>query len=155
MTNKADGLTESAQNLTGKTTAIAAEASGWIAHNIVDILLAAAAGLVIALILLGLRSLGCKMMARWGSTDPHWPAIFGRVLAKTNLFFIVMCSAGLVAEHAATPPAILRIVEILFVIAAALQAAIWGRELVLGYVQHRAGIDDEHSTLASPASSPA
>ncbi|HEX8579417.1 MAG TPA: mechanosensitive ion channel domain-containing protein, partial [Allosphingosinicella sp.] len=61
----------------------------------------------------------------------------------------VTCAAELVAEHAATPPAILRVINILFVIAAVLQAAIWVRELILGYIQHRAGIDDEHSTLSS------
>ena len=35
-----------------------------------------------------------------------------------------------------------------FVIAASLQAAIWARELILGYVAHRTG-DQEQSTLAS------
>jgi small-conductance mechanosensitive channel len=81
--------------------------------------------------------------------NPHWPLIFAKAAARTNIFFIVMCSAALVAEHAATPPQILRAVNFLFVIAAVLQAAIWVRELVLGYVQHRAGFDDEHSTLSS------
>jgi small-conductance mechanosensitive channel len=68
------------------------------------------------------------------------------------MFFIVMTSAHLVAEHAETPPAILRIIHILFVIAAAIQAAIWGRELILGFVEKRAGVDDEHSTLGSAIS---
>jgi small-conductance mechanosensitive channel len=81
--------------------------------------------------------------------NPHWPLIFAKAAAKTNLFFIVMCAAELVAEHAATPAAILRVINILFVIAAVLQAAIWVRELVLGYIQHRAGVDDEQSTLSS------
>jgi small-conductance mechanosensitive channel len=55
----------------------------------------------------------------------------------------------LVAEHAETPPAILQAINFLFVIAATIQAAIWAREFILGYIQHRAGVDDEHSTLSS------
>jgi small-conductance mechanosensitive channel len=71
------------------------------------------------------------------------------VLAKTTMFFIVMCALELVAEHAATPPSVLRAINILFVIAAAFQAAIWARELILGLVQHKVGVDDSHSTLGS------
>jgi small-conductance mechanosensitive channel len=150
MTSKADGANDAAQNLSEKTGSLAADASAWLSHNIVDILIASAVGLAIALILIGLRRLGCRLVSRMTvGSEANWPLIFARVLSKTSLFFIIMCSAGLVAEHAATPPAILRVIEILFVVAAALQAAIWARELVVGYLQHRVGIDDEHSTLAS------
>jgi small-conductance mechanosensitive channel len=60
-----------------------------------------------------------------------------------------MVSIALVAEHANTPPALLRAVHFLFVIAAAFQAAIWARELILGFVEHRVGTASEHSTLGS------
>ena len=139
---------EAPLNLSERSARLAAETSAWIGGNGVDILIATGFGIVIALILLGLRSLGCRLVGRLRA-EPHWPLIFARVLARTNLFFIIMSSAELVAEHAATPPFILRVVHILFVIAAAVQAAVWGRELVLGYIQHRVGTDDEHSTLAS------
>ncbi|MEO7178240.1 MAG: mechanosensitive ion channel domain-containing protein, partial [Allosphingosinicella sp.] len=62
--------------------------------------------------------------------------------------FIVFTSAQLVAEHASTPPALMGLIHVGFVIAASIQAAIWGRELILGYVAHRTG-DQEQSTLAS------
>ena len=139
-----------ARNLTDKSEALAAEAGRWISNNAVDIVLAAFAGILIALALIGIRSLGARMVRRMAAAEnPHWPLIFARVVAKTNIFFIVMCAAELVVEHADTPPAILRVVNILFVIAAAFQAAFWVRELVVGYVHQRAGIQDEHSTLAS------
>jgi small-conductance mechanosensitive channel len=150
MTNKAAGVTDTAQDLSQKGGALLTESSAWFSGHIVDILLASGIGLVIAALLIGLRSLGCRMVARLsGGAEPHWPLIFARVLAKTNIYFIVMCSAELVAEHAATPPAVLRIIHILFTITASIQAAIWARELVLGYIQHRVGIDDENSSLAS------
>lgn len=137
-------------NLLTKSATLADEASAWVTGNMVDILIAAAIGVVIALVLIGIRSLGCRLVRRLSGED--WPAIFARAVAKTNLFFIVMCSAELVSEHAATPPALLRAVHILFVVAAALQAAIWARELILGYVHRRAGVDDGHSNLASALS---
>ncbi|HEY0150148.1 MAG TPA: mechanosensitive ion channel family protein [Allosphingosinicella sp.] len=150
MTNQSGRVTDAAQNFTEQTAAIAGEASRWITTNAVDVGLAAIAGTVIALILVGIRGLAVRTVRKMAAADnPHWPLIFAKAVARTNLYFIVMCSAELVAEHAATPAEILRIVNILFVIAAALQAAIWARELVLGYIQHRAGVDDEHSTLSS------
>ncbi|HEY0111726.1 MAG TPA: mechanosensitive ion channel domain-containing protein [Allosphingosinicella sp.] len=143
-------MAEPEQNLLVKTSALTREASAWVSGNIVDILIAGGIGIVVALVLVGIRSLGCRFVARLKGEE--WPAIFARAVAKTNLFFIVMCSAALVAEHAETPPSLLRVINILFVVAAAIQAAVWVRELVLGYVQRRVGIDDEHSTLASAVS---
>jgi small-conductance mechanosensitive channel len=134
-------------NFIEKSNALAAEASAWVSGNIVGILVAAAIGVAIALAMLAVRSLGCKLIARWGG-DPHWPAIFARALARTKIYFIVATSAQLVAEYANTPPALLQAIHVAFVIAASLQAAIWARELILGYVAHRTG-DQEQGTLAS------
>ncbi|HEY0043990.1 MAG TPA: mechanosensitive ion channel family protein [Allosphingosinicella sp.] len=152
--NKSAGATpKGAHNLSEKTSGLVSEASAWIANNSVDIALAAVMGILIALALIGIRSLGCRLVQRLGAgANTHWPSIFAEALARTNMFFIVATSANLVAEHAATPPAILRVIHIIFVIAAAIQAAIWGRELILGFVEKRAGVDDEHSTLGSAIS---
>jgi small-conductance mechanosensitive channel len=138
------------ENMLTRSARLADEASAWVSGNIVDILIAAAIGVVIALVLIGIRTLGCRLVQRLSGED--WPAIFARAVAKTNLFFIIMCSAELVAEHAATPPALLRAIHIVFVVAAAIQAAIWARELILGYVHRRAGVDVENSNLASALS---
>ena len=135
-------------NFIAKSSALATEAQAWVGGNLVGILVASAIGVAIALAMLAIRSLGCRLIARLG-TDPHWPAIFAKALAKTKLYFIIFTSAELVAEHANTPPVLLSAIHVGFVIAASLQAAIWARELILGYVAHRTGADDEHSTLAS------
>jgi small-conductance mechanosensitive channel len=71
------------------------------------------------------------------------------VLGRTTVVFIVACAAELVAEHAATPPAVMGAIHFLFVIAAAIQAALWARELIIGVVEHRAELDAEHRSLAS------
>ncbi len=141
-------MTEAAQNLSEKTARLANEASSWLAGNIVDILIAAGIASVIALALVGVRRFGYRMIAT-RAEGIDWRTIFGRVLSRTTLFFIIMCSLELVAEHAATPPTLLRAISTLFVVAAALQAAIWARELILGLVQQKVGVDEAHSTLGS------
>jgi small-conductance mechanosensitive channel len=140
----ADGSTG---NFISKSSALATEAQAWVSGNAVGILVATAIGVAIALAMLAVRSLGCRLIARLGG-DPHWPAIFAHALAKTKIYFIIFTSAQLVADHASTPPALLGAIHGGFVIAACLQAAIWARELILGYVAHRTG-DEEQSTLAS------
>jgi len=150
MSNANNGsVAEAAQNLSEKSVEIVTQTSGWISTNALDILIAGGLGVVIALVLLGVRALACRLMASGSDGDTHWRIIFARVLSKTNLFFIVMCSAEMVGELAATPPAVLSVIHFLFVIAAAFQAAIWARELILGFVQHRVGVAEEHSTLGS------
>jgi small-conductance mechanosensitive channel len=135
-------------NLSQKTGRIADRTSDWIAANSVDLLLATGAALLIAALLLGLRAFGHRLI-RDRSDDLHWRTIFGRVLSRTSLIFIILCAIQIVAENAATPPAALRIINILFTIAAAIQAAVWARELVLGLIQHRIGDADQHSALGT------
>jgi small-conductance mechanosensitive channel len=134
--------------VSGRMAAFAADFSHWVSGNIIGIVVAAAIGTAIALAMIAVRTLGCKLIEKLG-TDPHWPVIFARVLAKTKVYFIILLSAKLVVDHAQTPPAILSFVHDLFIIAFAIQAAIWARELVLGYIEHRVGADEGHSTLGS------
>ena len=148
MNNVGEPAPDPSMNLVEKSSALAAEASSWLGNNIVDILIAVGIGTLIALVLLGLRGFGHKLVAnRKDGID--WRTVVGRVLSKTTLFFIVMCSAELVSEYAATPPTLYRTINVLFVIAAALQAAIWGRELILGLIQHKVGEEESHTTLGS------
>jgi small-conductance mechanosensitive channel len=137
-----------AEKFSGKAAHIIDEAGRWLAGNSVDILIAALIGVAIGLALLAVRSLGCKWL-KAGEKGTRWRIIFARMLARTTIFFIVMASAMLVAENAETPPAIFRVINVLFVIAAAFQAAIWVRELILGFIEHRVGPDEAHSILGS------
>ncbi|HEV2079642.1 MAG TPA: mechanosensitive ion channel family protein [Allosphingosinicella sp.] len=137
-----------ATNLSERSERLVGETSDWVTNNSVDILIAAGAALLIALILLGLRSFGQRILSD-DRPDGKWRGIFARVLSKTTLFFIIASSAALVAEHAETPPNLLRVIEVLFVVAASVQAAIWARELILGLIEHRVGVAHDHSTLGS------
>jgi small-conductance mechanosensitive channel len=135
-------------SLSQKTNRVAQQTSEWFTANSVDLLLATGAALLIAALLLGLRAFGHKLV-RDRSDDLHWRTIVGRVLSRTSLIFILLCAIQIVAENAATPPTALRIINILFTIAAALQAAVWARELVLGLLQHRLGESDPNSALGT------
>ena len=141
-------VADSAEDLTEKSVHLASEASTWVTGNVTDILTAGGFAVAIVLVLMGLRAFGHRIVSR--QTDGiDWRMVIGRVLSRTTMFFMVMCALELVAEHADTPPTLLRAINVLFVIAAAFQAAIWGRELILGLVQHKVGDDDAHSTLGS------
>ena len=136
-------------NLIQKSELLANEASAWVRGNSVDILIAATIGAMIAAVLIGLRSFGHRLVRDRGD-GINWRIVIGRVLSKTTLYFIILCAAELVAEYAATPPGLLRAINVLFVITASFQAAIWGRELVLGLIEHRVGaVENAHSTLGS------
>lgn len=146
MTNAASNSAD----LATQASSLVHDTGAWLTSNTVNIALAVGAATIIALVLLGIRALGCRLIERARGTDAYWRLIFARVLARTGFFFIVTASAELVADHAATPPSLMRVIHIAFVIAVALQAAIWVRELVLGIVEHRAGVeDDERSSLGS------
>lgn len=136
-------------NITERVSTIARDASAWVSGNTTNILLSVALGAAVGLGLLGLRSLACRLVERARKTEPHWRTIFARVIAQTRFFFIVMCAAQLVAESAATPPSLLLVIRTLFIIAAAFQGAIWGRELIIGYVEYRVGPESQHSSLGS------
>jgi small-conductance mechanosensitive channel len=128
------------------------EVSDWVSANSLDLGLAAVVAILIALALITLRSIGRRIVRKSGGRR-DWRTIIAHAVSRTSLFFILMCAAKLVTGQAAAPPPVIgRTVDILFIIAAAFQAAVWGRELILGFVQHRVGTEDDHSRLGSAIS---
>ena len=108
--------------------------------------LVVALGLVAAMLLL--REIGRRITA----ADPecrNWRSVVGRVLAKTSVAFMIAAALDIVATYAGLPPRLGRLVDILFIIAAALQGAVWGRELILALISRRVAEDNGESTLAN------
>ncbi len=149
MTNSiaANGI-ETAQDFGARGAQAARDVSDWFSHNSTDIALALSAAALIALVLIGLRQFGHRLVRDRGELV-DWRTIVGRVLARTSLFFILMCAIELVVAQTDAPYPIRRTVEILFIVAAAFQGAVWGRELILGFIHHRVGEADAHSNLGS------
>jgi small-conductance mechanosensitive channel len=141
-------VTEAAENLSEASLDLVSETANWVTDNSMDILIGGGVAAVIAVLLLGLRAFGHRLIGD-DSSDQHWRTIFGRALSKTSLFFIVMVAAALVVKNTETPALVARVINFLFVVSAAFQAAIWARELILGLIQHQVGDEDENSTLGS------
>ena len=120
----------------------------WISVNFLSIVVAGVTGAIIIAALYGIRMLGLRL-CRNEAMRGHWPVILGRAIARTSLFFIVMLAARLVSGYAHPPEAIDTTIRFLFTVAAAIQGAIWVRELIVGAVEYRAGPDDAMSSLGS------
>ena len=123
----------------------------WLGNNIDSLLIGAlVAGGIVALMLIA-RAIGSRMLAG----DPQctrWRGIIGNVLARTGILFMVAAAIAIVVSYAAVPPKLARLSEILFIVAAALQAAVWAREIVIGVVRSRVGDDPGASTLGNAMS---
>jgi small-conductance mechanosensitive channel len=118
----------------------------WFDANREGLLIGTIVALVIVAVMLLLREVGRRTLARnsegWG-----WHTVIGRVLAKTNLAFMVLAAAEVVATYADLPHKIARLLYIAFVVAFALQGAVWGRELILGLIGHRVARENGSGTL--------
>lgn len=105
------------------------------------------AATVIYLLLRSLRGLGQRLCRR-GPGDGGWAVIFGRAIAKTGTIFMIALAARLVVNYGDAPPQIADTIRFVFIIVAVVQAAVWGRELILGFVEHRT-VAGENEALSS------
>ncbi len=123
----------------------------WLQENSEALLLGTLVAFVLVAIMLGLREIGRRITSR----DPDcttWRSVIGRVLAKTSLAFMVFAALDIVTTFAEPHRRIGRIFDILFIIAFALQGAVWGRELILGLIGRRVREDTGESTLGNAMS---
>ena len=121
----------------------------WISNSSLRVVLAVAIGTGIVVLLLGVKALGIRL-CRSDADGIHWRSVFGRMLAKTKLLFMIALAAELVVGFADAPDVVRSTVRFFWVIGFAIQSALWARELVLGLIEHRAGGDAaETSALGS------
>ncbi len=109
---------------------------GWFREHSLELAIALLAGAVIVLILLGLRGLGQRLCRR-DAVRTGWATIIGRVIARTSNLFIIAVAARLVVNFAEAPEAVSKTIAFLFIIIAVIQAAIWAREFILGFIEHK------------------
>ena len=124
---------------------------GWAIANRDNLVVGALVAAAIVAVMLVLRAIGHRLAA----ADPEcraWRGVIGRVLSKTTILFMIAAAVDIVCNYAPVPPRIGRLADILFVIAAAIQAAIWAREIILGVISNRVGDDDGSSTLGNALS---
>lgn len=107
------------------------------------------AAAMVALMLL-LRLVGARLL-QWEEAAGRfgWRSVIGRVLAKTSILFMVATAIDVVAHYVEPPERALHIVDALFIIAFALQGAIWARELILALIARRIGDDSGNPALSN------
>jgi small-conductance mechanosensitive channel len=121
---------------------------GWVLANLEGLALGALAAAGIVGLMLVMRWFGHRIVA----SDPEnfrWKGIIGRVLSKTTIFFMVAAAIDIVVSYTSIPAKLARLADILFIVAAAFQAAIWAREIIIGVVRSRVGDDPGASTLGN------
>lgn len=125
-----------------------ADTLAWLSGNSLQIMIGLAAGAAIVLALMTTRWIGMRI-CRTDPTHTHWRTVLGRVLERTRFWFMLALAARVVVSIAQAPEPWGRITQIAFIVAAALQAALWARELALGVIEHRAGAYEESSGVGS------
>ena len=103
---------------------------------------------------------GVMLVMRWIGHrilegDPEvlgWKGIIGRVFAKTTILFMVAAAIDIVASYAVIPAKLSHLADMFFTVAAAFQAAIWAREIIIGVIRGRVGEDPGASTLGNAMS---
>lgn len=136
-----------AASVSSKITAIWTTTSQWVSANSADIAIAVFVGVGLYLLLEFARGLGMRLRHR---SDPlGLTPIVGRLFAKTGHVFMAMVSAKLVAGHTSPPAFMAQAINVLFVITAVFQGAVWLRELIMGVLERRASNSHSGETLAN------
>jgi small-conductance mechanosensitive channel len=115
----------------------------WISHHWLQVLIAIGVGVLIFLALHFVKSLGHRLCKR-DETGRGWYTVFGRAIAKTGNFFIILTSAELVTGIGQAPDQLRQVIHFLFTVASVFQGAIWAREIILGAIEHRTAADHDH-----------
>lgn len=121
----------------------------WVQGNAVELGIALAAAVIVFLLLSWLKRFAAKI-ARENENRAELKSIIARTLARTSKFFRIMVAVELVNRYANAPTMLARTIDVLFTIAVVMQVAIWVREIILGFIERRAGnAQHERDTLAS------
>jgi len=126
---------------------LSVEGSVWLSDHYMDLIIAGVVGAGIFFLLGAIKRLAARYV-RSNEDFTGYRAIFGKAIARTGKFFMLMVSAELVVNFASAPTSLDRVVHALFTISVVIQVAIWLREIILGLIVRRTSQDpDQHETL--------
>lgn len=126
------------------------DTSSWLASNSLRIIIAVGIAALLVVLLLGLQN-AVKRLCRNNEPLIGWRTIIGRMAAKTRFWFLVVVASRLVSGYADIPPSLNQTIGFLFTIGMTFQATLWAREVVLGFIEHRAGGPEESSSTLGSA----
>jgi small-conductance mechanosensitive channel len=126
-----------------------AQTVDWLGDNSTKVAIAGGAGIAIFFVLVAIKKLGGRLVGE-ASAVTNLKSIVGRVCQRTGYAFLVLLSIKIVLGFADAPALLQHFVTFVFTIGFTIQVAVWVREIVLGYVEYRAGLSDhDHSALGS------
>lgn len=134
----------------GQLRTIGNQLVSWFEVHGGELVLACLAGLLTYLILRIARRWVRRAATRQADGQGVGATVL-RTLARTRHFFLVMTAARLVVGYANAPQLIDQTIRFLFIVAVALQVAIWAKEVVMTLVRHRAS-GAQSETLANALS---
>ncbi|WP_246605868.1 mechanosensitive ion channel family protein [Sphingobium xanthum] len=120
--------------------------SHWFEVHWLQITVAIGVGIAIYLLLNFLRGLGKKLQQR--DQAPGLLTVAGRTIRRTSHLFMVIVAARLVAGYASPPALLLTTIRFLFTVVAAIQVALWVREIIIGLIEQRTS-QEGSETLAN------
>jgi len=121
----------------------------WLRTDSLAAALGVGAAVLLYLLFITIRAAACRMIGTRHDIAT-WRGFAHRMISRTRSFFLGALAAELVTNFVAPPGQLRTVIAFLFTIGAAMQGAIWVRELVLGLVERRAAsVDDDGPALAS------
>ncbi|HEY1125976.1 MAG TPA: mechanosensitive ion channel domain-containing protein [Sphingobium sp.] len=117
--------------------------SDWLSQKWPDILFGLVAGILIYVVLEGIRLLALTLVKRL-CVGPRvtFFTILHRVVRKTSHLFLVLAAARLTVSYMEPPQHVFQTVNFLFTVAAVLQAARWLRAGIFGFIDSRADLEN-------------
>ena len=109
----------------------------WATENWLQLVIAITAGLVIYVTLGLLKRLFVHLFRKAAPTTPVM-GVFASAAERTGHIFMVLVATRLVLGYTDPPLALLHTVHFLFTIVVAFQAAVWVRQIALGFIHLRA-----------------
>jgi small-conductance mechanosensitive channel len=114
----------------------ASDLFGWLRTDSTDALIAVAIAVSFCFLVFGLRWSLVRLLGE-GHPVTNWRGFSRRIVKRTRSPFIAALSAYLVIHVVETPGLLSRAVDVVFVIAFAVQGALWVREVLLALVERR------------------
>ena len=128
------------------------QTSEWFQTHYLELLLAAVIGTAIFFILGAIKRYAARHVRNHQGLIGY-RNIMIKAIAKTSKFFMLMVSAELISVFSEAPVMVERVIHIGFTVSAVIQAAIWLREIILGFVERKTSRDPEqHETLQNALS---
>ena len=114
----------------------------WLRENWPDLLVAASAGIVIYLLLEGLRWIALAAARRLASTrHGAFFTVLRRAVGKTSHLFLALAAIRLVVGYTDPPRHVFETIGFLFTVVAVYQGARWLRAFIFGYIDLQSDIE--------------